>query len=159
VINIITGKVKEIETNVDISFESIFLGSYKNDIYLLDQKEKKEYKININKRKVELVDYQIIKDNKLTKVEYKEILKSLDKTEEELVKYNIINNNLYRTINKNNIKISNKKVNKIIKYSYDTVYYLCNEDLYMYNDNNGEVLLLSNFEWNFNNTNVIYFSK
>lgn len=155
-IDIINGKVKEIKDNELISFDSEFLGNYKNDIYIIDKKEKKEYKININKKNIEEVDYQMIINEKLVKTSYKEIINSLGNEYDKLYSYKIKDNKIYKIIDKIKIKLSDKKVDKIIKFDNDTVYYLSNDKLYMYNNNYGEVLLLSYFEWNFNNTNVIY---
>lgn len=158
-INILNGKIKEINTDYDISFDSEFLGSYKNNIYLLDKKEKKEYKINIKKRKVDLVDFQILENGKMIQKTFKEIVnKNLNFLNENIINYVIEDDYLYMVIQNINIKISDKKVSKIIKNDNDTVYYLENDSLYMFNNKYGEILLLSNFEWNFNNTNMIFLS-
>ena len=57
------------------------------------------------------------------------------------------------------ILVTNKDVDKIINENNNTIYYLVDEKLYMYNNIYGEILLISNFEWNFNNTNMIYLYK
>lgn len=159
-INILTGKVEEIELEQEISFESIFLGTYKNNIYLLDKKEEKEYKINLNNKKVEETEFYILKNEKLEKTTFKKIVNNnLLFDNKENNNYKIIDNFLYQTIGNTNIKISNKSITRIIKETSDTIYYLSEEKLYMFNNIYGEVLLLSNFEWNFNNTNMIFFYK
>ena len=160
IINMDNGKVKEIKLDNEISFNSVFLGDYKNNIYLLDKKEEKEYKINIKKLKVEEIDFKILKDNKLVSIKYKDIVNNnlvFDNKKE--LSYKIIDNKLYQIINNYKVLISNKEVNKIIKESNNTIYYLSNDNLYMYNNIYGEVLLINNFEWNFNNTNMIYLYK
>ena len=156
VINMLNGKVKEIDSEVDISYNSIFLGSYKNCVYLLDQKEEKEYKINIRKEKIGIIDYVMLKENKLIKVKYNKIKKFRVYS---LYNYKIINNYLYQEIDKINIKLSNNEIKKIIKNDNGTVYYLSEDNLYMFNNQYGEVLLINNFEWYFNNTNTIYIYK
>lgn len=160
IINMNSGKVKKFNFENDISFESEFLGEYKNNIYLIDKKEKKEYKININKEIVEEVPIQLLKNNKLVEVSYQTIVNNNYRFySNNLYTYEVIDNKLYMKVNEFKIKLSNKNITKIITYENDTVYYLSDENLYMYNYVYGEILLLSNFEWNFNNTNVIYFSK
>ncbi len=160
VIDKLTGKVKEIMSEEDIAFNSEFLGEFKNKIYLLDKKEKKEYVINLKKETITETDYQVVKDNKLVKVTYQSIInQKLNFVENnEIIQYSIEDENLYKTINDTKIKIS-ANVSKIIRNSNEIVYYLKNENLYSYNDLEGEVLLLSNFEWNFNNTNMIFIIK
>ena len=158
-VNILNGKVKEINFDYDISFDSKFLGEYKNNIFLLDKKNKREYKINLKRKNIELTDFQIVKNDKLIKKDYKQIIKNLKQEPNNFNEYKIIKDKLYRIINKEKIKITNKKVDKIIKFNNDEIFYLSSDKLYMFNNKIGEILLLVNFEWNFNNTNVIYFYK
>lgn len=160
IIDINNGKVEEVKFDYEISFESEFLGEFKNNIYLIDKKSEKQYKIDIRKEIIEEVPLQLIRNGKLNKVTFQTIVNNNYKfSSSETVNYKIIDNYLYRIVNNYKIKISDKEIDKIIKYENDNVYYLYNENLYMYNNLYGEVKLLSNFEWNFNNTNVIYFSK
>ena len=160
VIDILNGKKKEIELDFGISYDSIYLGDYKNKIYLLDKKEEKEYKININKLKVEEIDYQVLENNKMVNKDFKDIVNNnLNFLRKDEWEYKLDNNSLYWRVNKENIKISNKNVTKIIKNDKDTIYYLVGDELYLYNNHLGEVLLLTNFEWQFNNNNMIYLDK
>jgi len=159
-INIKNGKLKEIEFEYNISFDSVFLGEYKNNIYLLDKKEEKEYKIDLKRGKLEQVEFQTLIDGKLVKTDFKKIIKNnLIFPKDNVYEYKIIDETLYLIVNNTKIQLSNQKVDKIVGFVEDTVYYLSNEKLYMYNNIYGEVLLLSNFEWNFNNTNMIYLYK
>ena len=160
IIDIYSGKIKNIKLEHEISFESEFLGEFKNNIYLLDKKEEKQYKINIKQENIKEVPLQLIKNGKLTKVTYQKIVNNNYKfSNYDIIEYKIIDDYLYRIIHNIKIKISDKKVDKIVKYENDTIYYLSGENLYMYNNVYGETKLLSYFEWNFNNTNVIFFSK
>ena len=157
VINMNNGKTKEINCENEISFTSKFLGDFKNKIYLLDKKEKKEYRIDINKLKIEEIEYTILKDNKLQKTNFNELNNNnLVFDNIPINTYDIKDINLYQKIDKYRILITNKKVDKIIKEEKDTIYYLVKDNLYMFNNIYGEVLLINNFEWNFNNTNMIY---
>ena len=159
-INMNNGKVEEIKLKSKISFNSVFLGDYKNNIYFLDKKEEKEYIISIKKKKVEETDFYILENNKLVKKNFLSIVNnSLVFNKDKLYNYEIINNKLYQVIDGNKVKLSNLNVNKIIKIDNETVYYLVKDNLYMYNNTYGEVLLLNNFEWNFKNTNMIFISE
>ena len=160
VIDILNGKKKEIELEFGISYDSIYLGDYKNKIYLLDKKEEKEYKIDLNKLKVEEVEYQILENNKMVNKDFKDIVnKNLNFLSIDEWQYKLEDNNLYWLVNNTKIKISNKNVSKIIKNDKENIYYLVGDELYMYNNYLGEVLLLTNFEWEFNNNNMIYLDK
>ena len=160
IININNGKVEKMFFDYEISFDSVFLGDHKNRIYLLDRKNQKEYKINIKKKEIELTNFLILKDNKLEKTTYKRIIKdNLTFDKDNINSYIIRDNILYKIIDNIKIKISNKEVTKIVKETTEDVYYLSGEKLYMFNNMYGEVLLIENFEWNFNNTNMIYFYK
>ena len=159
-INSNNAKVIEIKSEFNISFESIFLGDYKNKVYLLDQKEKKEYLIDIKKEKVKEIDLQIIINGKSKKTTYNKIVNNNLNFIKNNNKYYILEDNiLYKKIDNIKIKITNRKVDKIIDYIDKTIYYLSGSELYMYNEYYGEVLLLSNFEWNFNSDNIIYIIK
>ena len=154
-INSDNGKVTEIKMEYDISFDSIFLGDYKNKIYLLDKKEQKEYLINIKKEKVLETDFQILENNKLVKTTYNKIVNNNLNFLTDINKYYVIEDNtLYKVIENNKVKVTSKSVDKIIDYIDNTIYYLSSFNLYMYNEEVGEVLLLSNYEWNFNNNGV-----
>jgi len=159
IINLKNGNIKEIK-DLNISFDSIFLGDYKNKVYLLDKKEEKQYEINIKKNIIKETDFVTLKDNKLHKVSFNKIVKNnlvFDNKEE--VDYKIVDNKLYQIIGDYKVLITDKKVDKIIKQIDNTIYYLVSDNLYMYNDLYGEVLNITNHEWNFNNTNMIYLYK
>jgi len=157
IINMIDGKVKEIDSKIDISFNSIFIGNIKKNIFILDKKEKKEYKINLRNKKIEEINYSYIENNKLKTSSYKDVIKNSNLKENK--NFKLIDNTLYSVVENIKIKVSNKHVDKIIKEENEKVYYLCDGSLYLYDNFLGEVLLLTNFEWNFKNINMIYIYK
>ena len=160
VINLDNGKKEEIVSDQDISFTSIFLGEYKDKIYLLDKKEEKEYVINLKKKKINETDFKIVKNNKLVDSTYKEIVNNnITFMKSNIISYVLIDKKLYMNIEGVKVRLSDKDITKIIKNDNDTIYYLVNDELYMYNNTVGEVLLLSYFEWNFNTINQIFISK
>ncbi len=159
-INGTNGKVKEIKTDYQISFNSVFIGDYKNKVYLIDKSEKKEYEINFKKLKIKEVDFQVLDHNKMVKTNYNKIIQdNISFIKNNIKYYNIKDNILYKTINNIDIKITDNKIYTIIDYIDNTIYYLSNGNLYMYNEINGEVLLMHNFEWNFNYKNIIFLIK
>ena len=92
--------------------------------------------------------------------DFKDIVnKNLNFLSEDEWEYKLEDNNLYWFVNNTKIKISNQNVTKIIKNDKENIYYLVGDELYMYNYYLGEVLLLTNFEWEFNNNNMIYLDK
>ena len=91
IININTSRVEEILLDNKISFNSVFLGDYKNIVYLLDKKEEKEYKINIKKKEVLETDFWILENNKGAERLYRKMgfvetgrVKSVDKGLDEI---------------------------------------------------------------------------
>ena len=52
--------------------------------------------------------------------------------------------------------LTNLDVKAIISCNDEIVYYLSNDSLYSYDEQNGNVLLLSNFDWKFNYLNRIF---
>ena len=159
-INMNSGKKKEIVTDFNISFDSIFLGDYENKVFLFDKREEKEYAIDVNKERIDEVRFASFKNGKLIKVSYdKTNVENMLFEKEKTYKYELKDNKLYQNISNHFIKLSNLDVDKIICNIDNTVYYISEDKLYMYNNEKGEVLLISNFEWNFNNTNVIFISK
>ncbi len=154
-------KVRELEFEKEISFDSLFLGVFNKKAYLLDKKNKIEYEINPKKMLIQKVS----KDNE-GKILKNDIFESIGMnalisgekvfTHKELTKYLLDTNTLYQVQENYKTKITDKIVRDIIFYKENTVYYLVNETLYSYNNKEGEVPILSHFEWNFNYKNMIF---
>ncbi len=154
-------KIKKITSNIEFSFDSYYLGNYKNKVYLVDKKNKKEYEINpkvntitniTRKNKGKILENNTWKDisiNKLINHEYQF-------TTNKIYTYELQDNTLYQVINNHFIKVSKQTIKDIIKIDNDTVYYLVEDKLYSFNPLEGEQKLLSYFEWNFNYKNMIY---
>lgn len=166
IINLNNKKVKEWKLKYKISFDSYILGTNNKSIYLLDKKNKIEYELVPHKKKMRIIatskkngiifeENQSIKIsmNKLISKEYKFLYKNN-------YKFSIKDNNLYLSyLNYNNkIKISNKKVDRIIHIKNDEVFYLVYNTLYKYNLKYGEIKVIEYSEWEFNNKNLIFIS-
>lgn len=161
VINSKKDKVKEMNLEKEISFESYFLGSANKKAYLVDKKNKIEYEINPQKLRIENITKnnqgRILNQDVWEPVSMNLLVsKDMNFTHNTITEFKIENNTLYKVQGNYQTKISNQSVKDIIYFEKDTVYYLVGEKLYYYNDTDGEVLVLSNFEWNFNYKNMIY---
>lgn len=161
VINSNKDTYKELELKNEISFDSYFLGSDKNYAYLFDKNNKVEYIIYPKKLKAK----KFSKNDKgkiLVSGEWETISINTLASKEELFTYDRItnyildNNVLYKVQGDFKTKLSNQNIKYIVSFDEDEVYYLVDDKLYYYSDRDGEVLVLKNFEWNFNYKNMIY---
>lgn len=162
VFNANTNKYFSIISEEKISFDSYFMGDVKNKVYLFDRKNKSQYEINIDKKKIlkisneESIRYynKGWKDDRIDKYVYNDIKFIYD----DIYKYELIDNKLYLTLKGYNRKIlvSNKKIKDIVRVSFNSVYYLVDTSLYRFNLVNGEELLITYFDWNFSYLNKIY---
>lgn len=141
-------KLKEFTSQEKISKTSYINGIYNNEIYVTDTKEKKQFKINVKKEKVEEIstnnEYFLYRNNK-------EIV--LDKT-------SFFKKNQYFT----NYKVENKKIeSQDIKEDLNYYYYRKNDKFYSQikeNKYNSEYLFeLSDIdEWQVIDENIILIS-
>lgn len=163
VINLLKGTKDEFKIKDDISFDSYVLGSYDESIYLVDKKNKIEYEIVPHKKKIRIVGTEnkqgiILTSNGFEKISLAKLVsKEYSFYDNNKYDYKIIDNKLYQVINDDKLLVSNKKIKDIITIKKDTVLYLVNDTLYLYNNFYGETKVMSNFEWNFNYKNNIYF--
>ncbi len=151
----------DFELDNEISYSTYYLGEIKNNIYLVDKKNKKQYKININKNTIKTIGTENKKGTIYINKKWEEI--SLNKLVNEEYKfpviikydYQLINNKLYLIIDDYRILLSKNNVKDIIYINYDEVYYIVEDTLYVYTPKDGEVKLIENNEWNFNYDNKI----
>lgn len=163
-INLKNNEKSEISYKDDISFQSRFLGTYKNNLYIIDEKNMIEYEINLKKKEINKIasknDDGFIYENDVKKnYSLKKIVNSRLKFDmNKLYKYEIIDNNLYMKMKNNNKKIllSKKNIKKIVYNKNDEVYYIVDDKLYKYDKDYGEIEILTNYELNFNYDNVIF---
>ena len=156
-------KKKIIEWNIkyEIDFDSYFMGVIDDYVYLFDRKNIVQYKINIDKRKIEVCSDSngaLYFDEKWDTKPIKE-LKYKDYYMEDLYLYNyfVKNKKLYLNINNGiDILISNKEIKDIIYKDNEKVFYLVDEMIYCYQYGRREFALLKDFEWNFSYKNKIF---
>lgn len=159
IINSNNAKVDKINLRYEVYFDSYFLGSYKDKVYLFDRKNEQTYYIDLKKDEIyktspkllingewEKTTIQKLKNNKLT---FSNI---------ELFTYTLKDNRLVAKAMDSNMEflVTDKKVSSIVSYNLYDIYYISKDTLYHYNLKTGEEAVLQNSEWNFNNSNMIY---
>ncbi len=154
-------KVRELNLKDTISFDSYFLGSFDGKLYLVDRKNKMEYEINPKKLQMEVMTKknqgQILKEDQWETIGMQALVGNENSfTYKSITSYTLLDGNLYRVQEDYKTKISNQMVKEIVLSTEDAVYYLVGDNLYVYDDKDGERLILNNFEWNFNYQNMIY---
>ena len=161
VINSKNNKVKEIVLEKEIPFDAYFLGVNGKKAYFVDKKNKMEYEIYPKRLVIHKVTNnnqgRILVDGEWQSTSMTSIVTNEKTfTDSNKLSYVLENNVLYSVVDKYKTKLSTKEVKEIVFYNAATVYYLVGDQLYYYNDSDGEVLVLSNFEWNFNYKNMIF---
>lgn len=162
IINLEKRKVEEIKFDYNISFDSSFLGSNDKSVFLLDKKNKIEYEIVPKRKKIRIIATSnkkglILKENGMEHISMTKIINDdLTFYEEPYYIYELKDEKLYQKIGKASLLISKNKVKDIVYKKEDTVLYLVDDSLYLFNNKYGETKIMSNFEWNFNYKNLIY---
>lgn len=163
IINVLKGTKEEFKIKDDISFDSYILGSYKESIYLVDKKNKIEYEIVPHKKKIRKVGTEnrqgvIYTEKGLEKISLTKLIsKEYKFYDDNLYSYKIVDDRLVQELNDDTLLISDNKVKDILAIRDDTVLYLVDDTIFLYNTLNGEKKIMQNFEWNFNYKNSIYF--
>ena len=157
-INYKNGKVDKHSLKNDIYFDSYFPGYIKNDLYIVDSKELTMYKFNSKNGKLEKTESKLYINNNWVNKNIKTLI-STKETFKYISNYNYIleDNKLYiNYLNNENKTLITDNVKYIVKIDNKDIYYLKNDELYHFNIEVGEELLLNYFEWNFNYDNMIY---
>lgn len=161
VLDITTGKYKEINTNYKINYDSYYAGNYKNSLFLFDNKNEVLYEIKYRSNKVKIVGsealgYFKIEKGKEVKATLKEYIKdkiTYFNSSEEVLK--VVDN----CINFDNYSfIYTSLGGKVIKVIDDSVYYIYDDNIFKYSNGKTE-FVCHYFELNFNNRNNIYVYK
>ena len=165
ILNFNTGKKEIWKIDYDISMDSYILGTKDKSIYLVDKKNKKEYEIVPQYQRIRIVSSDnkgLIYDNKFTKISLNKLVtKELAFNIKKTYNYVLEDDKLYLKLNNSSLKrlVTKQKDLQVVYQNAENIYYLSAEKLYRYNLEEGESLLLSNFEWNFNNDNMIFIYK
>ncbi len=158
VINLKNGSLKEWNLEYEIYYDSYIVGVNNNSVFLFDNKNEIEYELRPDKMKMRKVKFKAIIEGEWQNLSLGDLKKKTTFSRKSVYNYEVINNKLYLKYlsGENKILVSNKNVKDIIYVDNETVYYLVDDKLYMYNASYGEILLMTYFEWNFNYQNMIY---
>lgn len=164
VINMTNDKIRELTLSNPISFDSYFLGVTNKKAYLVDKKSKTEYEIYPKRLLIDKISSnhqgRILKDDVWEPIGMNRLVNTeMAFTNKDDSRFQLENQTLYQIEGNTKTRLSNNKVKEIVFDDNNTVYYLSDEKLYSYNNQEGEGLVLSNFEWNFNYKNMIYICK
>lgn len=164
--NIETQKIDYINLDKKIDFDSYIVGDIKNKLYIFDNKNSILYELNLKKNKLDILSnnekgFVKYKDGEwvtCSKTEYKiDKIKYNENSDSNYI-YTIKDGTLYKKIKNNesiNTKISNNITNIIFEYK-DDIYYIYEDNLYLYNPINGNNKVFYNYELNFNKDNTIF---
>lgn len=167
IINLNDGTKEFWKLKTEINYESNILGIYDNDFYLIDEKEGKEYRINIIKKTIENITTEegfglIYNQGQWEEEKISNIInKKIKFIENNKCNYYIKNDMLYyeENLTKNNYLISLHQKPKIILNKNCQIYYLVEDVLYTYYPQIGEIKLLSNYDWKFTADNKVFIYK
>lgn len=167
ILNLETLKVEKWKLKYDISFDSYILGTNDKSIFLIDKKNQKEYELVPHKQKMRLLASSndkgtVYEEGSINKVSMNKLVsKEHQFTYKQNYKYILKNKTLYLSYlnSSNKIKVSEKKIDKIVYSNNDEVYYLIDYTLYRYSLKYGEEKLISYSEWEFNSNNLIFINS
>lgn len=152
------GKLKEHDLKYDIYFDSYFPGYSKNDLYIIDNKNKLMYEFNAKNGDISKTKSKILNRDEWEEVNIKTLINQ-DKvfTYKTNYEYTFKDNSLYLNYYQKDIKtlISNN-ITSIVRTLDKDIFYLKEDILYHFNPELGEEKLLAYPEWNFNSNNIIY---
>ncbi|MBE6161034.1 MAG: hypothetical protein E7158_02270 [Firmicutes bacterium] len=161
-VNLKNNKIDQIELDEDISFDSRIIGKNKNNIYIIDNKNKKEYEINIKNKNFDKINKnklgKVIKNGKWENIKLNKIItNNITFDNDNVVNYKI-KDGLLKKVNNTDVqtKISDKNIKNIVYSDNNRVYYIVDDKLYKYDFLHGENKILEYFELNFNYENMIY---
>ncbi len=180
-IDMTKNKVKTIKSKYKISKDSYINGVVDNEIYLFDKDELKQYTINPKKKKVkevgnkedgvlnynlefETIDVYTMRDeeikfnnidNYISKIENTSSIKYIEKANDTYY-YQDENNNIYSYNTNSNIKVLLLNIEiSDFKLVNDTLYFINEDSLYSYDNQNGLRKLITYSELDFNPENRI----
>lgn len=186
-VDITSGKVSKIISDIAISFDSYIQGVVGNEIYLFDKDSKRQYVIDVKNKTVTLngtvktgIDYysngkfsNVNTYQAYTKELYFEIYPQYDNTLQVGHKYSGYYYTYVLGADSNNVVLHSHVQNKKLKtqaftvtdtskilYMNSNAYYIENDMLYEYDPLYGKKPLLQNSEWKFNTSlSIFVYSK
>jgi len=160
IVNLENGKLTDWKFDYNISFNSYYLGTKDDKVYLFDRKQKCEYAIDVKRKKIEIVSKDgkgIVWNKGFEEVSTTKLAQSDYVFKHDQV-YNYKSNDgikLKYFKSRDEILLSDRNAD-ILSNKGDTVYYLDKDTVYAYNNKFGEVKLASYSEWQFNDLNAVF---
>jgi len=156
-----SGKVNSWQLDEAVYFDSVWLGVYDGEAYLVDKHEKVEWKFNVKKKQMIKIGTEnkggIIYQNGFHDITMNKLVYQENKfSDTTFYDYTIKNDGLYFSSNGYDIKIRMVSPSHVASYHDGYVYYFEQDKLYGYHDDLGEVLMMQYFEWNFNLDHVVF---
>lgn len=163
VTNLETGKTKEMKLKDKLSYNFYYLGDYKKKSFIVDRKNEKEYVLKLKRRKIKDITSNeatgTIYDNKFKEISMTKLVNTdYSFKKPEAYTYKLEKKRLYLNYYKgnNDILITNKKIDKLISYDDEFVYYLINDTIYSYSNKYGEKKMITFSELDFNSNNQVF---
>lgn len=161
-LNLKNGKTDIWNLNNYINYDFYVLGVKNMSVYLVDRKEKTEYKLGLKKHKIEVISKNgmgTIYNDKWEEISMVKLANNdYSFKSDKIIDYKIVNNKLYMSYLNgiNDILVSDKKIDRIIYEDQQNIYYISKNELYYFSVYSGEVLSLRYNELEFNNGVSIY---
>ena len=144
--------------DIEISYNSYFQGVIGRYVYLIDRRNRLQYRLNVRRNNIELIGTEARggrwynngwEDASLIRMSnnYSPFIQN------KVHNFVLEDGNLYYLINDFKIRISDQDVKTIIYVDNNRVYYLVENVLYMFSSTSGPIRLMSNTEWHFNYQN------
>lgn len=152
------GKVKELNLDYNIYFDSYFPGYEKNNLYIVDNKEEVMYELNVKNGEIDKIKPQLLENEQWQEVGIKTLVNQ-DKSFTYPSNYEYIFEDKQLSFCYPNEKIStfiDDDVTSIVRITSNEIFYLKTDTLYVFNILTGSTKLLNYFEWNFNYNNMIF---
>ncbi len=162
IINLESGVKKLWKMTNSINYESYVLGDLDNKIYVVDKKERLEYELDLEKELIKIISTEDglakIYDNGWKEIALNKLLVNNYSFNKQKNNYSIEENKLYviNPYTKNKMRISNIEDPIIIFEQNDDIFYLNDDNLYIYNNQLGEVNIINYYDWKFNKNNKIF---
>ncbi len=151
------GSLKEYSLDYDIYFDSSIMGYVGNKLYLIDNNESVMYEFNAQNGELEKINSRLLIDGNWEEVGIKSLINQKRSfTYKTNYEYTLSDHTLTLSYKSAIKTIIDEDVTSIVRIKDNLVFYLKTDTLYVFDPLKGSTRLLSYFEWNFNNENMIY---
>jgi len=151
-------KTNKVYLNIDLYYDSYFVGNYKDDIYLYDHKKETLYRINPFKKTIYKNKFEYYDNNKWIDASKRDF-------KNEKIYFNMTKDFYYSVDNKKlmyhtpsyDINVTNINVDYLVKSDEKEAFFISNGILYYVNIYNTINKVVGYKEWNYNKGNIFVF--